>query len=95
MRLLITILVAVGALGAGSYVALSLWRSVGWWRSQVGQNLMAMAAVLFGLLTLLLAGRVLHPGMWVWIAGLSALDAVLWWRVVILWHLQRKQEGGE
>lgn len=86
---LVTVLVAVGAAGAATFVGLYSG-SRGWYRTHVGQNLMAMAAVLLGLLVLVLLGRALGPlPRWVWAVGLAALDAVLWWRVVILWRLQR------
>lgn len=84
------VLVAVGFLGAATFIGLYL-RS-GWWDSPVGRNLMAMAAVLAGLLGLTLLGFLWRPWPWLWLGGMATLDLVLWWRVVILWRVQRSQQ---
>lgn len=88
MRQAISVLIAVGFVAMAAFVALYL-RSP-WWKSPVGRNLMALPVVLGALLGLWLAGRLVHLWVWVWPGGLAALDAVMWWRVVILWRLQRR-----
>lgn len=92
MRLLITVLIGVGALASAAFVVLYAVGSRAWFRSAVGQNLMALAAVLLGLTGLWLAGRAVGPlPTWLWAGGIGALDAVMWWRVAILWRIQRRR----
>lgn len=88
----LTALLAFGALGCLIFVVLYAWRSIGWWRSDAGRNLMIVMAVLLGLLGLTVAGRYWGPlPQWIWAGGLSMLDIAIWWRVIILW---RKQHEG-
>lgn len=89
MRVLITALIAVGFVAMLAFIGL-YFRSP-WWRTPVGRNLMALPAVLGGLLGLWLLGRLVHLPTWLWAGGIAALDAVMWWRVVILWRLQHKE----
>jgi hypothetical protein len=82
----ITIAVAAGFLAMMAFVVL-YWRS-DWRHSPVGRNLMALPAVLGGLLGLWLVARMAGPlPMWLWLGGIVSLDAVMWWRVWILWRL--------
>lgn len=90
MREIITVLIALGFVAMVTFVGLYL-RSP-WWRSPVGRNLMALPAVLGGLLGLWLLARLVHLPMWLWAGGIAALDGVMWWRVWILWRLQRRGE---
>jgi hypothetical protein len=88
----LTILFGAGALGCVTFVGLYLWRSVGWWRSDAGRNLMAVMAILLVLLGLVVVGRWWGPlPHWIWTVGVGVLDAAIWWRVIILW---RKQHEG-
>lgn len=83
------VLLLVGFLGAATFVGLYAYGSRQWWQSPTGRNLMALPAVLAGMLGLSLLGlvwRELPP--WLWLGGMASLDAVLWWRVVILWRVQ-------
>jgi uncharacterized membrane protein len=87
----ITVLITVGFLAMVAFVALYAVGSPDWRRSPMGRNLMALPAVLGSLLGLWLLARVLGPlPLWLWASGIAALDAVMWWRVVILWRIQRK-----
>lgn len=92
MRAAITAAIAAGFGAMVAFVALYSWRSA--WRSTpTGRNLMALPAVLGGLLGLWLLARVVGPlPMWVWLGGIMSLDAVMWWRVWILWRLQHGQD---
>lgn len=92
MTLAISVAVALGAAGALAFAALYL-RTHAWYRSPVGQNLMAMALVLAGLLLLVFVVRLIPSEVTrraLWLGGLLSLDAVLWWRVALLWRLQRR-----
>lgn len=84
-----SVLLAVGLAGCATFVGSYWWFSRGWHRTAVGQNLMAMAAVLGGMLALSLAGLVWTPPAWLFLGGMASLDAVMWWRVVLLWRAQR------
>ena len=86
------VLVAAGLIAALTFVALYAWRSVEWYASAVGRNLMAMAAVLAGMFGLSLVALVVPVWPWLWLGGMGSLDAVLWWRVVILWRLQHEKD---
>lgn len=93
MTLAISIAVGLGAAGSLAFVVLYL-RTRGWYRSPIGRNLMAMAAVLTALLLLVFVVRFipsLDVRRWLWFGGLCALDAVLWWRVGLLLRLQRRR----
>lgn len=83
-------LTAVNFLGAITFVALYL-RSPNWWRSQLGQNLMAKAVVLAGMFGLSLAGYFVRVPIPVWAGGLGLLGCIIWWRVAILWRIQRHE----
>jgi hypothetical protein len=88
----ISIAIGIGAAGALAFAGLYL-RTRGWYRSAVGQNLMAMALVIAGLLLLVFVVRVIPDETvrrLLWLGGLLSLDAVLWWRVWLLWKLQRR-----
>ncbi len=90
MTAAITVAIAVGFLAMVVFVGL-YWRS-SWRTTPLGQNLMALPAVLGGLLGLWLFARVAGPlPTWVWLGGIAALDAVMWWRVWILWRLQHRR----
>lgn len=84
-----SVLLAVGLAGCLTFVSSYWWFSRGWHRTPVGQNLMAMAAVLGGMLALSLLGLVWAPPAWLFLGGMASLDAVMWWRVVLLWRVQR------
>ena len=94
MRAAITAAVAAGFAAMVAFVVLYSWRSA--WRSTpTGRNLMALPAVLGGLLGLWLIARMAGPlPMWLWLGGILALDAVMWWRVIILWRLQHEERNG-
>jgi hypothetical protein len=94
MRILITILIAGGAVPALLFVVAYAFRSEGWWRSQLGVNLMLMAIALFeafGLWLVLRFARASFPE-WLWAAILAQIDVTLWWRVVILFKLQNERD---
>lgn len=93
MRLAITVLIAAGFAAMAAFVVLYAIGSPGWRKSPTGQNLMALPAVLGSLLLLWLLGRAFGPlPLWLWLTGIAALDAVMWWRVAILWHLQHRRD---
>lgn len=89
IRALYAVLLAAGFLGEATFVALYAWGDRDWFRSDLGRNLMITAAVLGGLLGLSLLGMLVRVPAWVWIGGVAALDAVMWWRVFILYRIQR------
>lgn len=92
-RDLITLLLGIGAAGCWTFVGLYAWRSRGWQRSDTGRNLMAMMAVLLMLLSLVTMGRWLGPlPQMLWTVLILVLDAVIWWRVIILWRRQHESE---
>lgn len=91
MTALWAVLVGVGLVGASAFVVLYGWLSREWHRSHIGQNLMAMAAVLAGLLGLSLLGFLVRVPAALWLGGMASLDAVLWWRVALLWRVQRRR----
>lgn len=88
MSLAWPILVAVGLAGAVAFVVLYAAGTRDWYRSAIGRNLMAMPAVLAGLFAFTLASMLLTLPAWVWLGGMGSLDAVLWWRVGLLWKAQ-------
>lgn len=89
MRGAITAAIAAGFAAMVAFVALyarSAWRT-----SPMGRNLMALPAALGGLLGLWLLARVIGPlPLWIWFGGIVTLDAVMWWRVWILWKVQHR-----
>lgn len=92
MRLAITAAIVAGFVPAVAFVVLYAIGSPDWRKSSVGQNLMALPAVLGTLLGLWIAARWVGPlPLWVWLAVLAAMDAVLWWRVVLLWLIQHRR----
>jgi hypothetical protein len=92
LRDFITVLFGAGALGCLVFVTLYAWRSRGWQRVDTGRNLMAMMAVLLTLLALVTVSRWHGPfSPMVWTALLCLLDAVIWWRVIILWRRQHER----
>lgn len=84
------ILLGVGFAGALAFVVLYFTRSPGWWRSSIGQNLMAKAGVLALLFGLSFISMFFILPQWVGWAVVSGLDVVLWWRVIILWMVQQE-----
>lgn len=88
MSLAWVVLVVLGLAGALTFVALYAVGSRGWHRTQLGRNLMAMPAVLAGLFALILTSVLLDVPTWMWLGGMASLDAILWWRVVLLWRAQ-------
>jgi hypothetical protein len=86
-----TVLVAAGFLGAVAFVVLYAWLARDWHHTPVGRNLMAMAAVLAGLLGLSLVAFLVRVWPVLWLGGMASLDAVLWWRVALLWRVQRRR----
>jgi len=89
MRAAITAAIAAGFLAMCAFVA--LYRRSDWRHTSIGRNLMALPAVLGALLGLWLVARIVGPlPMWLWLGGIVLLDAVMWWRVAILWRLQRQ-----
>lgn len=90
----VTGIFVAGALGALVWVVLYGARSRGWMRSDVGRNLMAFMAVLLGLLGLVVAARFWGPfPRWIWSCGVALLDAVIWWRVIILIRKQHQDRS--
>lgn len=91
-RDILTALFGVGAAGSWTFVALYAWRSRGWIRSDTGRNLMSMMVVLGTLLSLVTMSRWVGPiPQPVWTGLMVLLDAVIWWRVVILWRRQHER----
>lgn len=91
MRIAITAAVALGFAAMVAFVILYSWRS-SWRSTAVGRNLMALPAVLGGLLGLWLVARIVGDlPMWLWLGGIVSLDAVMWWRVIILWRVQHDE----
>lgn len=88
MTLAWLVLVGVGLAGALTFVTLYAVGTPGWHRSAIGRNLMALPAVLAGMLAVTLASMLLTLPDWVWLGGMASLDAVLWWRVALLWKAQ-------
>lgn len=82
------LLLVVGLAGCLTFIGFYSWGSRGWHRTPVGRNLMAMAAVLGGMLALSLAGLAWTPPAWLFLGGMAFLDAVMWWRVALLWRAQ-------
>lgn len=95
MRLAWGVLASVGLAGAVTFIVLYATRSRGWHRSSVGRNLMAMAATLAGLLLLVVVQLAVRPPQFFWLGGLGTLDAVLWWRVALLWKAQHEAQHGQ
>lgn len=90
MTAAITVAIGAGFLAMVAFVGL-YWRS-DWRHTSVGRNLMALPAVLGALLGAWLLARVAGPlPVWLWLAGIVALDGVMWWRVWILWRLQHDE----
>jgi hypothetical protein len=88
----LTLLFGIGATGCLIFVALYATRSRGWQRTDTGRNLMAMMAVLLGLLGLVTVSRWWGPiPRPVWTVLIVVLDAVIWWRVIILWRRQHER----
>lgn len=85
-----TALTVAGFVPSIGFVALYL-RSPYWWSTQLGQNLMAKAATLALLFGLSLLSLEFRLPTWVWVALMVTLDAVLWWRLLLLWRIQRKE----
>lgn len=88
MILAFLVLEAFGFLGALVFMLMYAFR--GWYASPIGRNLMAMAATLAGLLGLSMLAALVHVWPVVWLLGMAALDAVLWWRVWIVWRIGRR-----
>lgn len=89
----LTVIFTVGALGAWVFVGLYAWRSRGWQRQDTGRNLMSMMVVLAVLMSLVSISRALGPiPRFIWTALTILLDAVIWWRVVILWRRQHERK---
>jgi hypothetical protein len=84
------VLMAVGVAGCLTFVVTYWLGARTWHQTPVGQNLMAMAAVLGALLVLSLVNIVWDFPEWLWLVGLALLDAVMWWRVVLLWKVQHQ-----
>jgi hypothetical protein len=82
------VLLAVGCVGAVVFIAIQ--SRVRWWRTPIGRNLMAMSAVLAGMLGLSLLAFLVRLPTWLWLVGLASLDTVVWWRNWIAWRLQRR-----
>lgn len=97
MRMLISVLIAGGAVPAALFIAGYAYESRGWWRSQLGINLMLMAVALFEAFGLWLVLRIFraHFPEWLWAAILVQIDAVLWWRVAILFKLTRSRDESD
>jgi hypothetical protein len=83
------VLLAVGLLGALTFIIRMAARSPGWWRTGAGRWVMAQPACLAGLLALALIGRVLHWPPAVWLTAFSVFDGVEWFGVVLLIRAQR------
>lgn len=81
-------LLVVGLAGCLAFMGVYWWGSRGWHRTPVGRNLMAMAAVLAGMLGLSLLGLAWTLPAWLFLGGMASLDAVMWWRVALLWRAQ-------
>lgn len=92
MNLGYVVLIVTGLLGNVAFVVLYAVRSPEWRHSDLGRNLMAKAVVIGGLLALSLLALLTTVPPWAWYGGMIALDAIVWWRVAILWRLQR--DGG-
>jgi len=94
VRVLISILIAGGAVPAGLFVVAYAFRSEGWWRSQLGINLMLMAFALFEAFGLWLVLRFLRADFptWLWATILAQIDVTLWWRLAILFTLQHHKD---
>lgn len=72
------------------YAARSPWRS-----TAVGRNVMAVMLVLATFFVLLVVHRAVAPlPIWVWVAAMAVLDAVLLWRLLLLWQAQHDRVGG-
>lgn len=86
------------ALGALVFVASYAWRTRGAWRrSAVGRNVMALMVVIVIVSGLAVAGIVWgrnwpHRDL-IRIVAWGAVAACVWWRVVILYRVQRRQPG--
>lgn len=84
-------------LGALVFVVAYAWRTRGAWsRSAVGRNVMALMAVI-----LVVSALGVTASFWgtdwphrnvIRLAVWSAVAAVVWWRVVILFRVQHRQE---
>lgn len=90
MKEVITVAIAVGFAAMVAFVV--LYARSAWSSSPMGRNLMALPAALGGLLGLWLLARIIGPlPMWIWLGGIVTLDAVMWWRVWILWKAQHQE----
>jgi len=92
MTAAITIAIGAGFLAMVAFI--TLYWSSSWSSTPLGRNLMALPAVLGALLGLWLIARIVGPlPMWLWLFGILSLDAVMWWRVWILWRLQHDERN--
>lgn len=86
------ILLTVGLIAQMTFVVLYAAKSREWRRSDLGRNLMAKSVIIGGLLALSLIGLLTVVPTWVWYGGMISLDAVMWWRVAILWRIQHEPD---
>jgi predicted TIM-barrel fold metal-dependent hydrolase len=83
--------------GALVFVASYAWRTRGAWRdSAVGRNVMALMAVIL-VVSALAVAAIIWGTNWphrdaVRFVAWSLVAACIWWRVVILWRVQRRKE---
>lgn len=70
-------------------VFIGLYLRSRWWETPIGQNMMVKAVALAVVFGLSLAGYLWRIPVWIWAGALTALGVVAWWRVVILWRIQR------
>lgn len=94
MRTTGIVLEALGFVGCLMFCLLYLIGSPDWRKSALGQNLMAKTALLGLLFGLGLLSLLLPIPPWIGLVFLAALDAVLYWRVWILWRIQHGRPGG-
>ncbi len=85
------LLLVLGLVGDGMFIILYGLRSPDWASSDIGRNLMAKSVALGVLLAMSLINLVVRVPPWLILTGMAALDAVIWWRVVILRRVQRRR----
>lgn len=83
----------VGLAATLTFIAMYATSAPTWHRSIVGRTLMANAAVLSGLLALVVIGNVFGSTLprWIWVAGMTSFDLVLWVQVWNLWRVNRSE----
>ncbi len=93
LRTIMTWEMLIAAVAAVAFMVLYAVRS-DWRRSAMGRHLMAFMGVLAAVLVMWSVHRLVGPLPQVaWAAALAAFDAVMVWRVALLWRTQHNGDA--